>query len=118
MTMTNPLTPERRGTEDIGIDIAKTITNGEQLAIKITGIRPGEKLHEQMIGIEDAPNTFEYDDYYKILPQIHEWAKDPYRIKNGIKVGDNFSFTSDNNRCWMMRSELGIWIGKNQKDFL
>ena len=37
----------------------------------VVGIRPGEKLHEQMIGIEDAKYTFEYSNYYKILPQIN-----------------------------------------------
>ena len=52
---------------------------------KFIGIRPGEKLHEQMIGIEDAPYTYEYPDYYKILPQINSWDKDRKRIKNGKK---------------------------------
>ena len=44
---------------------------------EIIGIRPGEKLHEQMIGLEDTPHTFEYDEYYKILPAIHNWSSDP-----------------------------------------
>ena len=37
----------------------------------IIGIRPGEKIHEQMIGIDDAPYTYEYDNYYKILPNLY-----------------------------------------------
>ena len=36
-----------------------------------------------MIGFEDAPNTYEYDKYFKILPSIHNWSNDPKRIKNG-----------------------------------
>ena len=65
------------------IDIAKVIA--PKANHKIIGIRPGEKLHEQMIGIEDSYSTYEYFNYYKILPQINEWAKDSFRIKNGKK---------------------------------
>jgi ATP-binding cassette subfamily C protein LapB len=46
-------------------------------------IRPGEKIHEQMIGIEDSFNTYEYSNYYKVLPAINNWSVDPARIKNG-----------------------------------
>lgn len=53
---------------------------------EIVGIRPGEKLHEQMIGLEDAAYTFEYDAHFKILPSINKWADDPSRIKDGRKV--------------------------------
>ena len=49
---------------------------------KIIGIRPGEKLHEQMISTDDAFSTFEYSNYYKILPQINDWLRDNLRIKN------------------------------------
>ena len=49
-------------------DIARAVApEAEQ---KIVGIRPGEKLHEQMIGFEDAPHTYEYQGHYKILPAI------------------------------------------------
>ena len=48
-------------------DIAKSVD--PNAALKYTGIRPGEKLHEQMIGVEDALFTYEYDDYFKILLQ-------------------------------------------------
>ena len=55
------------------IDIANVIA--PKAKHKIIGIRPGEKLHEQMIGTEDSYSTYEYSDYYKILPQINEWGK-------------------------------------------
>ena len=77
---------------------------------EVIGIRPGEKLHEQMIGEEDAFYTYEYSDYYKILPSIYEWAKDPERIGNGVKVDPNFTYCSDNNKEWMKISQLQDWI--------
>lgn len=79
------------------------------------GIRPGEKLHEQMIGAEDAMYTYEYAEYFKILPAIHDWSSDPYRIKDGRKVADNFVYTSDNNVDWMSVTELRAWINTNQE---
>ena len=81
---------------------------------EIIGIRPGEKLHEQMISAEDSYTTYEYSNYYKILPQINEWKKDSLRIKDGVKVSEGFSYCSDNNSEWMTKSELKTWIDVNQ----
>ena len=94
------------------IDIASAVNaNAKQEEI---GIRPGEKLHEQMIGFEDSYYTYEYSDHYKILPSINNWDIDPDRIKNGVKVGPDFSYTSNNNLDWMKISELKVWIEKNR----
>lgn len=95
------------------MDIARAISDNAE--IKIIGIRPGEKLHEQMIGVEDAPNTFEYDDYFKILPQINNWNQDPVRIKKGRPVDENFSYSSNNNQEWMTIDTLREWIRVNYK---
>jgi UDP-N-acetylglucosamine 4,6-dehydratase (inverting) len=95
------------------LDIAKAVCN--EAKIEIIGIRPGEKIHEQMIGIEDAVNTFEYEDHYKILPSIYNWSIDANRIKNGKKVPIDFSYTSDNNKSWMTINELKSWISLNNK---
>ena len=81
------------------IDIARAINPIAKL--KIIGVRPGEKLHEQMIGIEDQPFTYEYDSYYKILPQINDWYLDTSRIKNGRLVDEGFIYSSDKNQDWM-----------------
>ena len=81
---------------------------------EITGIRPGEKLHEQMISPEDSNYTYEYPGHFKILPAIHDWCKDGARIKDGHKVAEGFSYTSDNNREWMGIPELQEWIKRNQ----
>ena len=78
------------------------------------GIRPGEKLHEQMIGIEDALYTYEYPGHFKILPSINDWSKDEARIGDGIRVPENFMYTSDNNKEWMKVSELQDWIEVNK----
>ena len=78
------------------------------------GIRPGEKLHEQMIGPEDALYTYEYPGHFKILPSINEWSKDPERIGNGKKVDSEFMYCSDTNKEWMEISELQEWIEKNR----
>jgi len=94
-------------------DIARSVS--ETAKQKIIGIRPGEKLHEQMIGIEDSPYTYEYRDHFKILPQIHEWSKDPYRIKDGKLVTERFIYSSDNNNEWMTIEELKKWITKNKE---
>jgi UDP-N-acetylglucosamine 4,6-dehydratase/5-epimerase len=96
-------------------DIAKTIA--PKAKHKIIGIRPGEKLHEQMISIDDANSTYEYPGYFKILPQINEWAKDSLRIKGGIKVSEGFMYSSDNNSEWMTKPDLQKWIDIN-KDYI
>jgi UDP-N-acetylglucosamine 4,6-dehydratase len=93
-------------------DIAKAVAPDAES--KIIGIRPGEKIHEQMIGLEDAPNTYEYKEHYKILPMIHGWSLDASRIKNGAKVKDGFTYTSDNNIEWMQVDELRNWIDLNR----
>ena len=78
------------------------------------GIRPGEKLHEQMIGPEDALYTYEYQGHFKILPSINDWSKDPERIGDGIKVEPDFMYCSDSNEDWMEISELQNWIELNK----
>jgi len=85
--------------------------NAEQ---KEVGIRPGEKLHEQMIGQEDALYTYEYPDYFKILPSINNWSQDSERIGKGVKVKSDFLYCSDNNEEWMKISELKYWIKQNK----
>ncbi len=90
------------------VELAKAIDPDAEL--EYVGIRPGEKLHEIMISIEDAMFTYEYDTFYKILPAIHEWYRDETRIKNGKKVPDGFYYSSDNNKEWMSKEELQSWI--------
>jgi UDP-N-acetylglucosamine 4,6-dehydratase (inverting) len=81
---------------------------------KTVGIRPGEKLHEQMIGIEDAPFTYEYAEHFKILPAINGWSETAARIKDGKLVAEDFVYESNTNNDWMGISELQAWIAKNE----
>ena len=76
------------------LDIAQAVA--PQATHKIIGIRPGEKIHEQMISSEDAMHTYDYPGHYKILPAIHGWSSDPARNSGGVKVADDFTYTSDN----------------------
>ena len=94
-------------------DIALAVNNKAKQ--KEVGIRPGEKLHEQMIGIEDTPYTYEYPDYFKILPSINGWANDQERVGSGIRVDPSFMYCSDNNSEWMEISDLEKWIEENPK---
>lgn len=82
---------------------------------KIVGIRPGEKLHEQMIGSEDALHTYEYAEHYKILPSIHNCDQDSSRIKEGKLVHPDFTYSSDNNPEWMSIETLADWIAQNRE---
>lgn len=92
-------------------DIARAIA--PEAMQEIVGIRPGEKIHEQMIGEEDAPFTYEYPEHFKILPQINNWSTSPERIKNGKLVREGFVYSSDINEEWMTESELQAWIDLN-----
>lgn len=85
-------------------DLAKAIAPNCKL--DIIGIRPGEKLHECMIGEDDAPYTFEFDSHYAILPAIHDWYKDPKRIVDGKRVGEGFRYSSENNTDWLAPGQL------------
>lgn len=75
-----------------------------------TGIREGEKLHELMIGEEDARHTIEYEDYYMIFPEIY--AHNPQLIENYLKgrkgktLPDNFTYSSKTNTQWLSQAEL------------
>ncbi|MDG1431476.1 MAG: UDP-N-acetylglucosamine 4,6-dehydratase (inverting), partial [Paracoccaceae bacterium] len=81
---------------------------------KVVGIRPGEKIHEQMIGEEDAYFTYEYPEHFKILPQINGWYLDPKRIKDGNRVPEDFVYSSGNNTEWMSDDDLAVWIDDNK----
>ncbi len=93
---------------DIAIAIAPNARH------EIIGIRPGEKLHEEMIGAENAPYTYEFSDHYKILPAIHQWNRDAKRIGTGNLVAPDFTYCSDRNLDWMSIDALRAWIDQNR----
>ena len=89
-------------------DIARAIAPDSEF--EIIGIRPGEKLHEQMIGLEDVYYTYEYKDYYKILPSIRFWGGEKIKIGEGVKVPENFTYCSDTNPDWMSIEQLQAYL--------
>ena len=97
------------------LDLAKAIN--EKNKIKIIGIRPGEKLHEQMITFSDSYNTVELKDYYVILPNGNDKLRKKFFKKNKYKmVKNNFEYSSEKNGKYLSISELKILIKKFQKD--
>jgi len=92
------------------IDIINSFSNKPK--IKIIGIRPGEKIHEQMISTEESPYTYEYKEFFKILPQVSDNYK-KYKVSKKNLVKKNFFYRSDANNKWMKRAELQKWIKKN-----
>ncbi len=95
-------------------EIAKAVNKKSEF--KIIGIRPGEKIHEQMIGPDDSNSTYEYKTYYKIFPNSSKLNKQI--IKKGKKVKQGFQYSSDTNKEWMTIEDLKFWIQKNKKNFL
>lgn len=98
------------------VDLARAVA--PEAKHEFVGIRPGEKLHEQMISPEDSFHTFEYPDYYKILPSIHKRSSSPEWIKDGVKVAEGFEYTSGNNKEWMTIPDLQDWIRENEDKML
>ena len=83
-------------------DVATAIA--PELEQKVVGIRPGEKLHEEMITASDSHNTVDLGKYYAILPQkspYSQYSKEEYKNTfNGIDVADGFSYNSGDNMKW------------------
>jgi UDP-N-acetylglucosamine 4,6-dehydratase/5-epimerase len=93
-------------------DIARFIAPNSKF--KIIGIRPGEKIHEQMISAEDSYTTYEYKDYFKILPKINNWEVDKKRIMNGKIVPKDFIYSSDKNLDWLTQTDFNRWLKTNK----
>ena len=95
------------------IDIAKAVDPKAEL--DFIGIRPGEKLHEQMIGSEDSFNAFEFEDHFRIFPQIQTDGDLLETANAGTKVAEGFTYSSDDNSSWMSAHELSLWIENNRE---
>ena len=84
------------------LDLAKAVA--PDCRIEISGIRPGEKLHEVMVSEDDARNTVELDDCYIIQPVFHWWANGNHIDATPVSAG--FKYASDNNKMWVTAEQL------------
>ena len=88
------------------VDLAYAIA--PEAALVEIGIRPGEKLHEEMIAVADAPRTVRREDRYVVAPTMAVWGG--YRAPHGERVPDDFSYSSDNNDLWLSVDDLRAMI--------
>jgi UDP-N-acetylglucosamine 4,6-dehydratase (inverting) len=98
------------------LDIANAITKKKN-SYDVIGIRPGEKLHEEMISLEDSFFTYEFKDFYKILPSILDEKSLSIMSQGGKKVSKDFSYKSNVNDNWISSKELKNWLKKNPTFF-
>jgi UDP-N-acetylglucosamine 4,6-dehydratase (inverting) len=94
------------------LDLAKAV--GPNCLHKVIGIRPGEKIHEEMITAADSQNTYDLGRYFAILPQLPPFDIEAYLKHHGaVKVPHNFSYGSKNNAQWETPSSLRALIRKH-----
>jgi UDP-N-acetylglucosamine 4,6-dehydratase len=90
------------------MDLARAIK--EDFSYEEVGIRPGEKLHEEMISPDDSRRTIELSNRYCVSPIYAEWGFIPPK---GKKVEDGFSYRSDSNDLWLTIEKLQELISSN-----
>ena len=89
------------------VDLAKAIDpNGE---LKEIGMRPGEKLHEEMISADDSRRTLLLKDRYVVMPVVAEWG---YTPPKGIAMPEGQAYRSDTNDLWMSKEDLSSYLKK------
>lgn len=91
------------------VDIAAAMA--PDLATRVVGIRPGEKLHEMMISVDDARTTVDLGDRYAIEPAFAEYTRDPHK---GPPLAEDFSYASDTNDDWLDRAGFLAMLGEGK----
>jgi UDP-N-acetylglucosamine 4,6-dehydratase/5-epimerase len=90
------------------LDVAKAIA--PECELKIVGIRPGEKLHEEMITETDALNSVEFEKYFVILPSTQLWDIEKFRQESNSSIGKmcefGFSYNSESNKDFLTVNDL------------
>ena len=94
------------------MDLVKAIDN--KCKIKMTGRRPGEKIHEEMITVDDSYNTIENAKYYIILPSLNDVKIKKYlKFYKAKKIDNVFSYNSESNKKFLKIEEIKKLIKKN-----
>lgn len=97
------------------MDLAKAISS--KCKTPIIGIRPGEKIHEEMISLSDSQNTLELKNFYIILPSLDKKILSIYKKKFGAKkVKKDFSYNSNLNNKFLTLKELAQLVEKFKRD--
>jgi len=92
------------------LDLATAIA--PECKTSIIGIRPGEKLHEVMVPVDDARNTLEFDDRFVILPTFANQGIEKYlKFDGGKPCPDGFCYSSDENAQWLTVEDLRRILG-------
>lgn len=87
------------------VDLAYALVR--QAKIKYIGIRPGEKLHEDLISYHESPNVLEFSDYFILKPNLVFWKENKRRVRDrGKRVDLGFSYNSGNNSVFLTATEL------------
>ena len=99
------------------LNIIKAINKNAKF--RITGIRPGEKLHEQMIGKDESDYTYEFKDFFVIIPAIFNKTRFKKLLKNSKKVKSSFKYSSESNDRWLTEN-FKKWLSNymRNKDLL
>lgn len=90
------------------VDLARVI--GPDCKQTITGIRPGEKLHEVMIPLDDGRQTLQFPGHFIVRPSFPWWGSDWHLDKGGTACPDGFYYGSDNNPEWVTEQQLAHMI--------
>jgi UDP-N-acetylglucosamine 4,6-dehydratase len=90
-------------------DVAEAVA--PQARQRVVGVRPGEKIHEEMITASDSPNTVDLGDYYAILPSGSEFSIDDYCARMGAqRVESGFCYDSGSNEAFLSVPQLRAMI--------
>ena len=93
------------------LDVAKAIC--PDCEHKIVGIRPGEKIHEEMITASDSYNTYDLGKYYVIIPTVPNWNIEDFKSSfNAKKVENGFNYSSGQNTEWESVESLRMLINE------
>ena len=94
------------------LDVAEAI--GPECEKPVVGIRPGEKIHEEMITPSDSYNTYDLGKYYTILPTVTPWDLEEFKTAHNAKqVPEGFSYNSGDNEEWETVESLRELISKH-----
>ena len=88
------------------VDLARAVS--PESALEEIGMRPGEKLHEEMISSDDSRRTIILKDRFVVTPVVAEWG---YKPPLGEAMAEGSAYKSDTNEQWMSESDIKKFIG-------